>query len=114
MSQQSVVSSPWSELVRAASYGRVPTGSGFSLAPNFRIEVSEVWTLKTGNTPSRRVMKSAKIPPTAVGGSFKHGLRRSPLLAWNPTHGSGWIVQFQPSDHEAGEIGGRGSEDSRS
>src|SRR5713101_7736133 len=32
------------------------------------------------------------IPPTEVGGSFKHGLQRtSPNCSGNSTHGSGWI-----------------------
>src|SRR5207244_6992668 len=65
-----------------------------------------------------------RIPPTAVGGSFKSSLQRdAPSLIpeshprqWvdrsspaykemprasspNPTHGSGWIVQVQPTSH---------------
>jgi len=42
---------------------------------------------------------NTRIPPTAVGGSFKSSLRsrRPKTHLPNPTHGSGWIVQSQPT-----------------
>src|SRR2546427_648708 len=40
-----------------------------------------------------------QIPPTAVGGLFKSSLQRKAESGGfpNPTHGSGWIVQVQPT-----------------
>src|SRR5262245_28879891 len=40
---------------------------------------------------------TVRIPPTAVGGSFKSNLQQGEPTARNPTHGSGWIVQVQPT-----------------
>src|SRR5215510_3498432 len=46
------------------------------------------------------------IPPTAVGGSFKSSLpQRERTTAGNPTHGSGWIVQVQPTATRAHDAG---------
>src|SRR6266850_7860380 len=40
-----------------------------------------------------------RIPPTAVGGSFKSSLQRNGarLASSNTTHGSGWMVQVKPT-----------------
>src|SRR6185295_17681839 len=44
-----------------------------------------------------------RIPPTGVGGSFKSSLqtRAARPPSQNPTHGSGWIVQVQPTISES-------------
>src|SRR6266478_4549570 len=39
-----------------------------------------------------------RIPPAAVGGSFRSSLQTKAARCFpNPTHGSGWIVQVQPT-----------------
>ena len=42
-----------------------------------------------------------RIPPTAVGGLFKPNLQKR-MMTQNPTDGSRWIVQVQPTHAEAG------------
>src|SRR5882724_13088265 len=79
--------------------------------------IVQVQPTNEGRSPASR------IPPTGVGGSFKSSLqtkaarllleshprewvdrsspayKRRPLACFsNPTHGSGWIVQVQPTD----------------
>src|SRR5436190_2019267 len=50
----------------------------------------------------QRILESSDIfsqnPTNAVGGSFILSLQTKPLdSSLNPTHGSGWIVQVQPT-----------------
>ena|SRR5436190_1721440 len=48
----------------------------------------------------RTPQRSSQIPPTGVRGSFKSSLHRTPSTASsNPTHGSGWIIQVQPTSN---------------
>jgi len=45
------------------------------------------------------------IPPTAVGGLFKLSLpKERRARCHNPTHGSGWIVQAQPTQGAQGPL----------
>ena len=50
---------------------------------------------------STAYVKTREIPPTEVGGLFRSSLQQTRLLKLrNPTHGSGWILQIQPTNRQ--------------
>src|SRR2546426_4562004 len=61
------------------------------------------WVDRSSPAYIERRRRLLRIPPTGVGGSFKSSLHRTPSTASsNPTHGSGWIVQVQPTKGRIG------------
>src|SRR5258705_5525491 len=67
------------------------------LCENSEIPPTEVGGMFRSNLP-RRWLRNLGIPPTAVGGWFRSNLPRWASKLGNPTNGSWWMVQIQPTE----------------
>src|SRR5438874_383930 len=83
---------------RGPSKGKAPKREN-SLIPH-----TGVWDCLRTAYKRRPLEPLLRIPPTEVGGLFKYSLQTTAArtASSNTTHGSGWIVQVQPTREPTG------------